>query len=123
MKPLPLASYDSLEAFYAARGNRFGWSEVDYGSCWRWGNSRQPCYRATYVRGSGEIYVMQFGGRNNGRVEVFGQCPDFDHLEEVLAAWPERCARPRSLYWLVERLRARGLGQLQPRTRKSALAA
>lgn len=122
-KPAPLFSYDSIDAFYAARDTRFGWSEVDYGCFWRWGNSWSPRYRVTYVRGSGEVYVMQFGGkRNNGRIEVFGQCLDFGLLEQALAGWAEQGERPRSLLWLVEALRKAGLDRPK-RTRKSALAA
>jgi hypothetical protein len=121
-KPVPLLAYASIEEFYEARGTRFGWSEVDYGGGWRWSSSRRPPrYRVTYVRGSGEIYVMQFGGRQNGRVEVYGQTDDYATLEQILAGWWEHCERPRSLLWLVGRLKEAGLDR-ERRRRLSPLA-
>jgi hypothetical protein len=120
-KPLPLLAYESCRHYYAARRDRIGGNECDYGCWWRWGSAHAPRYRVTYALGSGEIYVMQFGGRQSGRLEVYGYCPDYELLERALEGWSAQCGLPRSLLWLASRLKEAGLDK--PRTsRLSALA-
>lgn len=123
MKPRPLASYKTFAAFYQARHLRSGDLELDFGCWWRWSTQLNgPRYRVSLVYATGEIYVAQFGGHAKERVEVYG-IGEREAVEEALTGWADQCYRPRSLFWLTERLVAAGLSHYPDRTRKSLLAA
>lgn len=122
-KPKPLASYKSLSDFYQARHLRFGEGESDFGCWWRWSSRWSgPRYRVTHVHSTGEIYVVQHGGRRDGQVEVFGM-GERETVERILTGWASRCEQPRSLLWFVSRLEATGMHFYPDRTRPSLLAA
>ena len=65
--------YTSLERFYSQDPRRRYSGEADYGCYWRrhyYPNATR--WRVSYVEATGEIYAVELGGENDGRVVVIG---------------------------------------------------
>jgi hypothetical protein len=100
-----MPTYLSLGAFYAADRRRATSRERDVGLWWRGDGSLPRSYRAAYVEGTGELYVMQHEGmRGGGRVQVLGRYDSFAELHRVVAGWEDVCGDPGSIDWLLARV-------------------
>ena len=117
-------SFDTLEDFYRQSPERRYSGEADYGVHWTLPEQRilpwqRIRYRVSYVRNTGEIYVIPNLSPSKARVFVIGQVPadpvdDEDNayprqlwystLENILDGWAGQCAKPGQLQWLLERL-------------------
>jgi hypothetical protein len=107
----PLAArYGSLASFYAADARRAGSRELDIGLWWR-ERADGPLHRAAWVSDTGELYLVRLGPLEDGggEVEVLATVADHVRLERVVEGWREQCGGPRSLTWLRERVRSRGV--------------
>lgn len=103
--------FRNLEEYYRDNGARARSPEAGYGVHWKETGS-ESLWGASYVRHTGEVYVMRLADR--GPVEVLGAFPvDEDAgifdvyyrgMEAHLAGWAERCGLPGSLGWLRERM-------------------
>ena len=111
-------SFDSLEDFYQQTPKRRYSGEADYGVHWTLPGQRIR-YRVSYVRNTGEIYVIPNLSPREAHVFVIGHLPadpvDDEHkphprntwyrtLDAILDGWANQCTNPGGLEWLLDRL-------------------
>lgn len=111
-------TYDSLDAFYAARGGAFS-GEADYGSWWldEAQPLRGPRYRVSVVHDTGDVYAINFWSqtiellatltphecRPNG-LKHAATCA-YTRADQLLDGWAAETAS-KPLSWVRERLQA-----------------
>jgi hypothetical protein len=98
------ASYPSLADFGWGDRRRLRSRERDFGLRWISAASPWP-WRAAWVEGTGELYVVQSGeaSAGGGHVEVLAVAFDLAAIDRALAGWEEVCGEPGSLDWLRQR--------------------
>lgn len=113
-----------IEEFYAQDERRRRSAEIELGTDWHDADGAR--YELSWVADTGELYVMRepdvpmtedpFGDvyRSNVpvgeiTVAVVGWVAEQGAMEEILRGWEEAMARPNSVGWIAERLRAHGV--------------
>ena len=124
-----ITTFADLESFYTQDPKRRFSPEAGYGVHWRlvgWAGT----WRVSYVRDTGEIYVLFQGptqagrlpngdlvlssGTRQGPVLALGtfhidenagpQNVYYRGLEHFLSGWAKRCGEPNGLAWMIQRI-------------------
>jgi hypothetical protein len=123
--------FPSIAAFRAARRERLGSREVDYGAVWRPGRNRRsgPQWGLAYIEATGEVYAVELGGA--GRVQVLGVVPAdpdtrsgtagvsdgggpqpyYRTADCILAGWDNPAVSGHDLRWVRTRLARAATGR------------
>ena len=117
---------NDIEAFYEADERRRASAEIELGQ--EWHDSHGNRYELSWIEDTGELYVMTEPRASIGTVPQFdfweasslpvssltvvllGQIGAREDVERILAGWEEAMGQPDSLTWIVDRLRAAGVG-------------
>jgi hypothetical protein len=114
----------NIEDFYAADERRRASTEIELGRDWRDVNGTR--YELTWVEDTGELYLMReptpsvyedvlgdydvdSSNVDELVVSLLGIVSSHEHVEEILAGWPEAMAAPEGIEWLAGRLRGAGV--------------
>ena len=102
----PGATYASVDAFYAAGGERRTLSiEHDFGVMWREGTRRRPRYRVSWIEATGELYALALSEFEQLRtVELLGLVETHEQVEQLLSGWEALPFDESTLEWVRERL-------------------
>jgi hypothetical protein len=100
------ATYPSLDAFYAAGGERRTLSlEHDFGVMWREGTRRRPRYRVSWIEATGELYALALSEFEQLRsVKLLGLVETHEHVEQLLSGWEALTFDESTLDWVRERI-------------------
>jgi hypothetical protein len=102
----PGATYPSLDAFYAAGGERRALSlEHDFGVMWRAGRRRRPRYRVSWIEATGELYALALSEFEQLRdVELLGIVETHERVEQLLSGWETLPFDESTVDWVRARI-------------------
>jgi hypothetical protein len=102
----PGDTYPSLDAFYAAGGERRTLSiEHDFGVMWREGTRKRPRYRLSWIEATGELYTLALSEFEHQRkVELLGIVDTREQVEQLLMGWEALPFGESTLDWVRERI-------------------
>lgn len=98
-------AFASVDDFYAEDPARRRSPEVYYGGPWRTVQFG-PAYRAAWLPGTGELFVVRLGSpaAGGGRVEVLAHVPGPGAIAEMLRGWQDAVGTFDSIRWLHARV-------------------
>jgi hypothetical protein len=110
-----IATYPTLEAFYAMNPARKRSPESDYGVMWQEAHRTWPQWRISYIQSTGEVYAVRLGKGSGDAVKVLGIVPadpvdDPVHgiwyvtLDRILDGWADVDVTHHMLAWVEHRL-------------------
>jgi hypothetical protein len=98
-------SFSSLNEFYAEDSARRRSPEVYYGRPWRTVQFG-PAYRAAWLPGTGELFLVRLGSDadGGGGVELLAHIPGAGAIAEMLSGWQDAVGTFDSVRWLRARV-------------------